>query len=86
MEGRLATRLCVHSNLRFCETIDQGGILSNIQKKKNRGGSRNPATTSMELYVARSLDLLLKRNKSTKPTIPFGVKKTTFYNKSILLQ
>ena len=30
---------------------------------RNRGGSSNPATTNMELYLARLLDLLPKRNK-----------------------
>ena len=32
-------------------------------EEKNRGGPRNPATTKMEFYVARLLDLLFKRNK-----------------------
>ena len=37
--------------------------LTSVEEKKNRAGSRNPATTKMELYVAKLFDLLLKRNK-----------------------
>ena len=32
-------------------------------EEKNRGGSRNTATTKMELYVARLLDLFLKKEQ-----------------------
>ena len=31
-----------------------------MEEKKSRGGSRNPATTKIEFYVARLLDLILK--------------------------
>ena len=33
------------------------------RRKKNRKGSRNPATTTMEFYVTMILDLRLKRNQ-----------------------
>ena len=54
-------------NLWSFATIAQGGMLSNIhylhRRKKNRGGFGNPATTKIEHYVAKLLDLLLKKSK-----------------------
>ena len=53
------------NNLWSFETIAQGGIHEVLlpQKKKTEV---DPATTKMELYVGKLLDLLLKRNKRIK--------------------
>ena len=39
-----------------------------MKAKKNKGGSRNSATTNMELYMAKLLDLLLTKEEKNFKT------------------
>ena len=48
-------------NLLSCVTIAQ----SDLKKEKNRGGSRNPATTTVELFVTIRKLLLSQRAPSS---------------------
>ena len=53
------------NNLWSFETIAQGGINEVLLPQKKKA-EVDPATTKMELYVGKLLDLLLKRNKRIK--------------------
>ena len=57
-------------NLLSCVTIAQSGL----KKEKNRGGSRNPATTMVELFVTIQKLLLSQRAHNVANFLDFPLK------------